>query len=225
MKALIFDSSSIITFALNNLLNLLPKLKEEFKGEFFITDEIKQEIIDTPLKIKRFELEALMISKLLENKTITISKINIKQEIKKIIDTTNSIFKAHGEYIKIIHEGEASCLALYKKLKEQGHNVTLVIDERTARMLCEAPLNLHKLFEKKLHTNVKFDKEKLPYFRDFSIIRSSELCFIAFKRKLITLPAEPQRALDALLYATKYKGCAISIAEIEKIKRMPELLE
>ena len=66
MKYLIFDSGPLINFALNGLLPLLKKLKKEFKGEFLITKEVKNEIIDYPQNIKRFELEALQLKQLLK---------------------------------------------------------------------------------------------------------------------------------------------------------------
>ena len=56
MKYLIFDSGPLINFALNGILPVLEKIKKEFKGEFLITKEVKREVIDYPLTIKRFEL-------------------------------------------------------------------------------------------------------------------------------------------------------------------------
>ena len=40
-KALIFDSSSIISLAMNSLLPELRELKMIFDGDFIITDEVK----------------------------------------------------------------------------------------------------------------------------------------------------------------------------------------
>ena len=72
-KALIFDSSAIITLALNNMLDVLHQLKNSFDGNFLITPAVKREIIDAPLNQKRFELEALQISNLLEKGIIEVS--------------------------------------------------------------------------------------------------------------------------------------------------------
>ena len=52
----------------------------------------------------------------------------------------------------------------------------------------------------------------------FRFIRSSELVYVAYKKGFIKL--NDKRALEALLYATKYKGCAISWEEIEQLKRL-----
>lgn len=220
MKALVFDSSSIITLALNNLLNMLMPLKKKFRGRFFITPEIREEIVNKPMKLKKFELEALMISGLIKEGILEIVKDDISKETDLISETANNIFRTYEKNMKIVHYGEASCVALCNLLKKKGHDATLVIDERTTRMLCENPDNLQKLFEKKLHTNVVMDRNKTQLFRGISIIRSSELCFAAYKYKIIKLPATPAQAIDALLYASKCNGCSISSEEIEKAKRL-----
>ena len=219
-KALIFDSSSIITLALNNMLGLLVSLKRRFRGRFFITYAVKQEVIDKPLNIKRFELEALMISNMLKNKILELPPVDMDKETEDIFERANHIFKADDEWIKITHTGEASCLALYNLLRDKGYNVTIVIDERTMRMLCENPRNLHKLLEKKLHRQITMKEENLSSFKDFNIIRSTELYFVAYKKNLINLPVPPDKAIDALFYAAKYKGCSISAAEIEQAKEL-----
>jgi predicted nucleic acid-binding protein len=219
-KALIFDSSSIITLALNNLLNILPALKEAFGGKFLITPEVKKEIIDSPLKSKRFKLEALLISDMLKKGVFEVSfPEELEKETNNAMKIANSIFAADSEKLKILHEGEASCFALAKILSEE-YKVYLAIDERTLRILVEKPENLQKLFEKKLHTAVKADKPKFSYFSGLGILRSSELLFIAYKKGVIDLPAKPEQVIDALLFAAKFKGCSISYNEIEKAKAL-----
>ena len=64
-KILIFDASPLISFAMNGLLPELKSLKETFEGKFIITKEVKYEIIDRPITIKRFELEALKLQELI----------------------------------------------------------------------------------------------------------------------------------------------------------------
>jgi len=217
-KALIFDSSTIITLALSNMLSVLAPLKEAFGGEFLITPAVKEEIVDTPINQKRFELEALLISNLIKKGVIEVSNPpELDKEAENAMKIGNSIFTAHDETIKIIHQGESSCIALAKILSK-NYQVLLAIDERTTRILVEKPENIQKLFEKKLHTSVRADKSKFSYFEDFSIIRSSELLFLAYKKGIIDLPAEPETAIDALLFAAKFKGCSISFNEINKAK-------
>ena len=219
-KALIFDSSTIITLALNNLLGILEPLKNSFGGKFLITPDVKREIVDYPLQQKRFELESLMISNLLKKGVLEVSfPEGLEKQTKETIQAANSIFASNGDKIKILHEGEASCFALAKILQSE-YKVFLAIDERTSRVLSEKPENLQKLFEKKLHRKISADKAKFPYFSGFDILRSTELFFIAYKKGLIELPAKSDVAVDALLYAAKFKGCSISREEIESAKSL-----
>jgi hypothetical protein len=217
-KAIIFDSGPLINFALNGLLPLLSKLKEEFKGDFLITKEVKREVIDYPLTIKRFELEALQLNDLFNKGIIKYADLSSEQvdqlrfQREQIINIANSTFFANNKPLHILDKGEAAAIALSSMIKEN----VIVIDERTARMLCENPENLRKLFQKKLHTKVTAKRENYSYFKNFKIIRSTELALIACKKNICE-PNDP-KILEAILYGLKYKGCSISEAEIEQMK-------
>jgi predicted nucleic acid-binding protein len=221
MKYIIFDAGPLINFALNGLLPVLKKLKKEFKGEFLITKEVKKEIIDYPETIKRFELEALQLKDLFEHNIIKYANISEKQvdelRIKReeIINKANSTFFVNQRPLHIIDKGEAATLALSTMLKEPN---VIVIDERTTRMLCENPENLRKIMQKKLHANVNAKKENYAYFKNFKVIRSTELAYIACKKNICE-PEDP-KILDAMLYGLKYKGCSISEQEIEEMKKI-----
>ena len=78
-KYLIFDAGPLINFSMNGLVDILEKLQKEFKGEFLITKEVKEEIIDNPLNIKKFELEALRLETLFKKGIIKHADINNKQ--------------------------------------------------------------------------------------------------------------------------------------------------
>jgi len=219
MKALIFDSSPIITLALNDLLRILEPLKDSFNGEFFITEPVKYELFDKSIETKRFKLEALMIQDLIDKGIFKVKKDKMLfDEMQKIMNIANNTFKTESAGIKIIHDGEASCLALYKLLPFEDK--AIVVDERTTRMLCENPVNFHKLLEKKHHVSIKANEVNYDFFRKFRIIRSSELVYIAFKKKIISFNFPNREVLDALLFALKFKGCSISYNEINAIKKM-----
>ena len=217
-KALIFDTGAIITLALNDLLNILEPLKWAFGGEFLVPEAVKRELIDVPLRTRRFALEALMIKALFNKKVFSvIASPELKRETEKILDVAKNTYRGEDEWMEIIHEGEASCLALYNMIDSSQKAV--IIDERTTRMLCEAPENLRKLFESKLHTKVLAVKENFSAFANVKVIRSSELCWLAYKKRIINLPALPSEAINAILFALKYKGCAISSREIMAARR------
>lgn len=222
-KILIFDSSSLINFVMNGLTELLAELRKKFSGKFLITRDVKYEIIDRPLNIKKFELSALKLSKLLDEKilelpySIGIDEQVLKEKTRNILNKANNTFLARNEFIHLIDYGEASCLALSILASEKNIENVIVIDERTTRMLGELPENLRMLFESKLHTQVKLNRD-FSFLKNLRFIRSSELVYIAWKKNLIDL--KNGNVLDALLYAVKFRGCSISRQEIEEMKRL-----
>ena len=223
MKYLIFDAGPIISLTMNGLLPILEKLKEVFDGEFILTPSVKSEVIDRPMKIKKYKLEAIQIKNLLDKGIFKLSsKIipdnKLDSEIKRILKITNGVLKTKqtGEKIKIIHEGEAACLAFSNLC---GAENVIVIDERTTRLLTEAPHNLEKLMERKLHVELNVDLSLLKDFRKYKFVRSAELLYIAYKKDLFEIKKDKQ-LLDALLYGVKSKGSSISSGEIEKIKKL-----
>ena len=70
-----------------------------------------------------------------------------------------------------------------------------------------------------MHTNISLVKQNFAYFKNFQVIRSAELIYVAWKKDLVELK-DGIFLLDALLYAVKSKGCAISSDEIEEIKKI-----
>jgi len=209
---------------MSGLFEELKNLKKNFKGGFIITKEVKNEVIDVPLNIKRFELEALKVKQLLDEKIIELpSSLNIDEneiskKTKEILGVANNIFVSNNKEIDLIHIGEASCLVLGRMLDDIKINNVLAIDERTTRMLVEKPENLKKLLEKKLHTKINLKKENFEFFKNFKIVRSTELMYVAYKKGLVRL--KNGMVLDALLWALKFKGCSISDDEIFEIKRI-----
>lgn len=224
MKAIIFDSSTLISFAMNGLLDYIRELRKIFDGKFLLTEDIKREIIDTPLTIKRFKLEGLMIKQLLDEGVLEmygsegIGKKELDDETKRIMDISNSTFINKGKNINIIHTGEASCLALSRLLTKKGVMNVVAVDERTMRMLCERPENLKRLMEKKLHIKLQANTKNYEEFKGFEVIRSTELIYVAYKKKMIKM--KNGMLLDAILYALKFRGCSISDEEINEIKKL-----
>jgi len=231
-KALIFDASSIITLALTDLLHILEPLKEKFNGEFYITEEVKYEVIDRPIQERRFMLEALFIKKLVEKGVLKIYPVILKEQ-SKLLRLANSTFISEGEFIKIVHPGEVSCAVLYNQIDAEtaktdsfrgaekldfSSKKAMVVDERTMRLLCESPENLREILENKLHKKILAVEKNYPSFKNFKVIRSCELALMAYEFGLIDLPAKREEIIRALLYATKFSGCSISSKEIDSLK-------
>jgi hypothetical protein len=226
-KVIIFDAGALISLSMNGLLYVLKNFKnsEGFNVRFVITNDVKKEVVDHPIKRKRFELEALRVKYLLKQGILeTPDKLGIDNKIverksREVMEMTNSFFKSNRKNLKILHLGESSCLALGKLLSKEGVENVIAVDERTMRVMIEKPENLKSLLEKKLHTKIEIKKNSFDYFKDFKVIRSAEILYVAWKKDLVELK-DGDTILDALLYAVKYKGCAISSDEIEEIKKI-----
>lgn len=223
-KVIIFDSSSIINFTLNGLLNEFKELKKLFNGRFIIPHEVKEEIVNRPLEIKKFKLEALKIKELIDEKVLELPEaigINppiLSSKTKELMNIANNTFFGRENAIHIIDSGETACLILSKLLTEKGVKNIISVDERTIRLLGEKPENLLEILKRKLHTSIKANKENFKFFKGFKFIRSAELIFIAYKKGIIKL--KNHNVLDALLYALKFNGCSISEEEIAEMERI-----
>lgn len=224
MKALIFDSGTLINLSLNGLLYILESMKKNFDGKFLITEAVKYEVIDRPMGIEKFELGALRVEALLDSGIIElpeamgISSSLIKEKTKDFMSSANSALEYKGQGVKIVSEGEMSCLALSAELEKKGISTIISIDERTTRILCEEPRNLENIMSAKLHQRLQTRMSKLQLFSKFKFIRTSELVYVAYKKGLINIPGK--KALEALLYATKFKGASISFEEIDQLKKL-----
>lgn len=223
-KIIIFDASTLISFAINGLFEEIRELKSIFNGKFIVTQEIKQEAIESPLKVRRFQLEALKIKELLDEKflempeSIGIKSSEISAKTQEFLDLSNSAFIGDGKPLHLIDLGEASCLALSVIANKKGIRNVLAIDERTMRMLIEKPDNLKELLQRRTHANIKIEYNKLESFKNFKIIRSTELAYIAYKRKIIHIKGED--VLGAVLYGLKFNGASITDEEIAQMKAM-----
>ncbi len=223
MKYLIFDAGPIISLTMNGMLGVIEKLKGVFDGEFVLTPAVKREVVDRPMKIKRFKLEALRVNDMIERGVFKMSgdivgQGKLERETKRILKIANGVLRTtHGrKKMEIIQSGEASCLA-FSNLCE-AENV-IVVDERTTRMLSEAPEDLERMMEKKLHLPLDVNVYLLNELKGVKYIRSAELLYVAWKKNLIGIK-DGKDLLDALLYGVKFKGCAISSGEIEEMKKL-----
>ncbi len=224
MKALIFDSGTLINLSMNGLLYVLEALKKNFDGKFLITQSVKHEVIDRPMGVMRFELGALKIKELLDKgvlelpSSIGIAGEKLQLETRELMDIANHFIQVRGQWVNLVSEAEISCLALSDELSKIGFETLIAIDERTTRILCENPSSLERIMSEKLHQRVTLIAEDLSIFSKYRFIRSSEIVFAAYKKDLVSLKGD--KVLEALLYATKFSGSAISFEEIEIIKKL-----
>lgn len=224
MKALIFDSGTLINLSMNGLLYILEELKKNFNGKFIITNDVKYETIDKPIGISRFELGALKIQNLIDLKVLELpSSIGIKdteidKKTKILMNLSNHCIKKKKKWIRIVSKAEVSCLAISSILTKMGTENMIAVDERTIRTLVEKPENLEKIMNKKLKGRVEIEKSCFTQFENFRFIRSTELVYVAYKKGFIRLKGK--KVLEAALFATKFKGSSVSFEEIKELKKL-----
>ena len=223
MKVLILDAGPLINLSMNGLLEIFEEIKEQ-GITLTITNYVYQEVVDRPSHIPRFELGALKIKELIDKKVIQLAtdiglaQQEIESQTQRLLQIVNCAVKSDNKCIEILSPAETSCLAVSLLLTKKGIENIICIDERTTRVLFEKPENLRDLMANKLHIKIFLNTTEIKKLSQFRFIRSSELVYVAYKKHFIEL--KDKRALEALLYATKYKGCAIAWDEIEQMKRL-----
>jgi hypothetical protein len=226
MKALIFDSGPLINLAMNGLLYLIEDLKKSFNGVFLVTRAVKYETVDRPLHVDRFEFEAMEVQALIDKGTLQLpSSVGINEKelelyTEEIMDLANHFIQVKGKWITLVSAGEMSCLALSDMLEKKGYETMIAIDERTTRVMGENPEELEQLMSHKIHQRAELVAKDINVFRKYKFIRSPEIAYVAYKKGLLHDLPSNKKALEAVLYATKYKGSAISFEEIDQIKKL-----
>jgi len=121
-------------------------------------------------------------------------------------------------WIKIVSDAEISCLALSTFLTNNKIENMIAVDERTTRILSEKPQDLEETMSRKLHQKVSLEPKNFKAFKQFKFMRSTELVYIA--HKLGILRVKGPKALEAALFATKFKGSSVSYDEIKVLKKL-----
>lgn len=202
----------------------LTFITEKCNITFIIPDEVEYECIVHPLNIhtQEYALSALRIKNALENGVLTKIKSD-PQIIKKrdeILAFANNIFFMHGRALTLVQRGEAEMLALAYTLETKQ----LLMDERTTRLLIEAPFKIKEHFEVEFRTNVMVNTENLDKFNDIvkgmEVARSAELISVAYAHGFFTEYKKlAKEVYIATLYRLKYSGCSIRYDEIEELAK------
>ena len=225
-RTIVVDSSSLITISNNCFIKILKHLSELEKMEFVIPESVYQESVKRPVAIKRFELNAIRIRDAVEEGYIKVMKTTpeLKNETQRIQDISSKVAQINSHNLTLVDLGEAETLALMRKINSN----ILLIDERTTRMLIEEPENLAETLSRRHHGNVRINeniaREFRKEFRDVKIIRSVELMAFAYETGAFAKELhKSKQALEAMLFASKFAGCAVSFNEItEFLKKVKQ---
>ena len=216
MAAIVCDSSSLISLSETCNIEALNFLAG--KGtRFLIPPAVRNEIISTPLKIRKYQFSALRLRKVLDQKVLQIQGNRETQaKANRFLAITNSLFSVEGKPLKLVHEGEAECVGLL----QQGMADALLMDEKTTRLLLEDPEKLLERmkseYEEKIRVNQKNLQELEKMARNTTIIRSAEVLAVAAEKGFFKdFGRGEQEALHAGIYALKEAGCSLSSNEIK----------
>jgi hypothetical protein len=221
---LFFDAGPIITLVMSRLIWILPILKEHFSGKFYITPAVKYELVERPMSSRRFKFEAIQVMKLIRDGVLEVYDKVPQKNIENLKKIANGAFVMDKRVMDVLQEGEIESIVCLM----QEHNSKIVMDERTLRLYLEDPGAMKQLLEHRFKRKVVVDEFKMEKFRaNFSsvgIIRSIELVCVAYKLGLLNdyIPKKAhgkRELLDAILWATKFNGCAVTNHEIEEIKK------
>ncbi len=224
VKCLFFDAGPIISLVMSRLDWILPELKKHFNGKFYITPAVKIELIDRPLKIKRFGFEALQVMKHIREGTLEIYKEVPQKRVLELKKLANSSFKIKNKTMDIIQAGEMESVASALQLQSEG----VVMDERTLRLFIENYKEMEKLLEIRFKRDVTGNPTNMKKFSDqlkaIKIVRSIELVGTAYKLGILDnyiprLKTGKQMLVNSILWTTKYNGCAVTTHEIEELER------
>lgn len=218
------DSGPIITLTTSALLPMLGKFKKKYGVEFIIVNSVKKELIDSPINIKRFELEALYVSNEIKKKNLSVVQLNLetKRITEKISNLMNSMILVNNKPIELMHIGELDSIgyAIINKIE------MLCVDERNTRLLIEDPWLLSKIIGSRLHKKTTVNEQKYNELKEIvkglKIIRSSELAIKAVKENIISLNkvTNKKELIYAILWNFKIHGCTIAALDIEKAKTL-----
>lgn len=221
-KVIFFDAGPAISLIISRLVWILPLLKEQFNGKFYITPAVKKELVERPLTTRRFQFEALQVIKLINDGVLEVYNKVPQQTASQLINLANSTFQVDGKNIDIIQSGEIESVSCALEL-----NATVVMDERTLRLFIEKPSGMVKLLESRFMKDVTVDKKQMNKFqqllKNISILRSIELVGVAYKKGWLDSYLPPEKngrelLVESVLWATKYSGCAVTDHEVEEIK-------
>jgi len=222
-KKLFFDAGPIISLVMSRLGWILPHLKKQFGGNFYITPAVRMELVERPLSVKRFEFEALQVLKMINEGTLEVYSDVPKRRASQLINLANSTFSINGKDLDIIQEGEIESVACALEINADA----VVMDERTLRLFIENNTELGSLLERRFNSEISTNTKNMKSFsqqlRGIKIIRSIELVAVAYKLGILDsyIPKDKQGKellLDSVLWATRYNGCAVTDDEIESIK-------
>ena len=221
-RYVVCDSGSLISLTSTCMLELLYFFNKKFNVNFVIPPGVEEEAVLYPMrrKIKKYLYSAIRIKDAINDGIVEVMELDDKEKRDKILYVANNIFYARGKPIRLIHLGETEMIVLANEIGCES----LLLDERTTRMLIEAPFVLKKHMEDEFGVNLMLNKEHLKEISDYTLnmnaFRSSELVMLAYENGFFKGFEKMEKdAMEAALYNVKFAGCSLRFDEITKYLR------
>ncbi len=217
MAFIVCDSSSLISLSDTCNIDVFRFLRGH-GGEFAIPPAVEEEIVGHPSQLKQYAFSAVRLRKLVEDGIVrTDAPSRLASEKQSIESAANTAIRVDGKPLQLIHSGEAECLALLKLSSEKQK--TLLVDEKTVRLLLESPNKLVERLRGEYEGRVEIDNAAMNSFgaglERVTVVRSTEL--VAVAASLGFFADYGQLAGDAArtaLGALQLAGCSISSDEL-----------
>ncbi len=216
-RDILCDSGVLISLTSGCLDDILYFFAEHHNMRFVIPPSVEYESVTRPLQsdLRKHLFSAIRIKDMIEDGIVVVVDAKVEEQTKRLMNAANNMFYVKGKPLKLIQLGESEMLALALELGIEN----ILIDERTTRMLIEAPFRLKEHLESEFNVNVMINKNS---FRELSskisglkALRSSELVMLGYENGYFKSFDKLQReALEAALYKMKFSGCSISFDEI-----------
>jgi len=212
------DSGVLISLTAGCMDNLLHFFAQNYHLRFIIPPSVEYESVLRPLQsdLRKYLFSAIRIRNAMDDGVIVRVDANVANRARRIMELANNLFYVRGNPMRLLQQGECEILALARTVGVEY----ILIDERTTRVLVEAPLSLKDHLEKEFGVHVMVNKKNLKELTSeiapLRAIRSSELVMLAYEKGFFRSFKKLEKdALAAALYKMKYCGCSISFHEID----------
>ena len=201
------------------MLPVLYRFSKKEKASIILPQGVYEESVIRPLRIKRFELNAVKIRECVRAGWMTVANLDreAKALTEEILHIANGIFSIGGKPLTIVHRGEAEMLAMVKQVNAKA----ILIDERNTRLIVEEPNKMKGHLQRRMQKNITVDKEHLNQLKELfggiSVIRSVDVMGLAYEGRYLE-PSLPRsrESMEAVLFALKYSGCSTTVDELKE---------
>ncbi len=220
-NAVVCDSSSLISFSDTCNIDALRFLHKR-GTRFLVPNGVREEIVETPMQIRKYQFSAVRLKKILDDGVLELASFpSLQEKTQEVLSAANTLFNVNGRLLKIVHKGEAECIALFEEVGAKA----LLIDEKTTRLLIENPAKLAGLMQGEYGENIEINDDSLALFRKMTrnlfVLRSSEALAMAAKRGFFREYGETeQEAFHSALYSLKESGCSITTNELDEYEKI-----